>query len=64
MTGIMGGAAVQLLIGLISDLTSLKAGMLSVFIALGYIFGIGFWARPIIKNKTIGPGRVSPESRK
>src|SRR5680860_1489744 len=64
MTGIMGGAVVQLLIGLISDLTSLKTGMLSVFIALVYILGIGFWARPIIKNKTIGPSRVSPESRK
>ena len=53
MTGIMGGAVVQLLIGFISDLTSLKTGMIMVFIALGYILSIGFWAKPIIRNKTI-----------
>lgn len=53
MTGIMGGAVVQLLIGFISDFTSLRTGMIMVFIALGYILSIGFWARPIIKNKTI-----------
>jgi len=53
MTGIMGGAVVQLLIGFISDLTSLKTGMLLVFVALGYIFSISIWAKPIIKNKTI-----------
>lgn len=53
MTGIMGGAVVQLLIGFLSDLTSLKTGMLFVFIALGYILSISIWAKPIIKNKTI-----------
>lgn len=53
MSGIMGGAVVQLLIGLISDFTSLKVGMLFVFIALGYILSISIWAKPIIKNKTI-----------
>jgi len=53
MTGIMGGAVVQLLIGFLSDLTSLKTGMLLVFIALAYILSLSFWAKPIIKNKTI-----------
>ncbi len=53
MTGIMGGAVIQLLIGLISDLTSLKTGMLFLFITLAYIFSIGIWAKPLIKNKTI-----------
>jgi FHS family L-fucose permease-like MFS transporter len=53
MTGIMGGAVVQLLIGMLSDLTSLKTGMLLVFAALAYIFSLSFWAKPIIKNKTI-----------
>ncbi len=53
MTGIMGGAVVQLLIGFISDLTSLKTGMLFVFVALGYILSLSIWAKPIIKNKTI-----------
>ena len=50
---IMGGAVVQLLIGFISDLTSLKVGMLFNFILLLYIFSIGFWAKPLINNKTI-----------
>ena len=53
MTGIMGGAVVQLLIGLISDFTSLKTGMFFNFVALAYILSIGFWAKPIISNKTI-----------
>jgi FHS family L-fucose permease-like MFS transporter len=53
MTGIMGGAVVQLLIGMLSDLTSLKTGMLLVFVALAYIFSLSFWAKPIIKNKII-----------
>jgi fucose permease len=53
MTGIMGGAVVQLLIGFLSDFTSLKVGMLLVFVMLAYVLGIGIWAKPIIKNKTI-----------
>ncbi len=57
MTGIMGGAVMQLLIGFISDLISLKIGMLLIFVALGYVLGIGIWAKPIVKNKTLEFGR-------
>ncbi len=53
MTGIMGGAVVQLLIGFISDITDLKTGMMFNFVTLAYILSIGFWAKPIISNKTI-----------
>jgi fucose permease len=53
MTGIAGGAVVQILIGGISDLTSLKTGMIFLFITLGYILSISFWAKHIISNKTI-----------
>jgi len=53
VSGIMGGAVVQLLIGFISDLTSLKVGMFFNFILLVYILSIGFWAKPLINNKTI-----------
>lgn len=53
ISGILGGALVQILIGFISDLCSLKVGMSVVFIILAYIFSIGIWAKPIIKNKTI-----------
>jgi fucose permease len=53
MTGIAGGAVVQILIGGISDIFSLKTGMIFLFITLGYILSISFWAKPIITNKTI-----------
>jgi len=53
MSGIMGGAVVQLLIGMLSDVTSLKTGMLLVFVALVYILSLSFWAKPMIKNKII-----------
>lgn len=53
MTGIAGGAVVQVLIGGLSDLTSLKIGMVFLFVTLGYILSISFWAKPIINNKTV-----------
>ncbi|MCG8306132.1 MAG: MFS transporter [Cytophagales bacterium] len=53
MTGIAGGAIVQLLIGGVSDLTSLKVGMVFLFVTLGYILSISFWAKPLVNNKTI-----------
>ena len=53
MTGIAGGAIVQILIGAISDITSLKVGMIFIFITLGYIFSIGIWAKPLVTNKTL-----------
>jgi len=53
VSGIMGGAVVQLLIGFISDLTSLKTGMMFNFVILAFILSIGFWAKPLISNKTI-----------
>jgi fucose permease len=53
MSGIMGGAIIQLMIGFISDITSLKVGMTLVFLALGYVLSISFWAKPLIKNKVI-----------
>ena len=53
MSGIMGGAIFQLLIGFMSDYISLKAAMLINFIGLVYILSIGFWAKPLISNKII-----------
>ncbi|MBN2214044.1 MAG: MFS transporter [Bacteroidales bacterium] len=57
MTGIMGGAIVQLLIGVLADMLSLKAGMMLNFVSLAYIFSISIWAKPLIKNKVIGLSR-------
>jgi fucose permease len=53
MTGIAGGAVVQILIGGISDVSSLKVGMMFIFVTLGYILSITFWAKPLVSNKTI-----------
>ena len=52
MTGIAGGAVVQILIGGLADLFSLRIGMLLIFVTLGYILGISFWAKPLVNNKT------------
>lgn len=53
MTGIMGGAVVQILVGFVSDISSLRVGMMILLIPMGYILSIGFWAKPIITNKTV-----------
>jgi len=52
-SGILGGAVVPLIVGLIGDAFGLRIGMSFVFLTLSYIFSIGFWARPLINNKTI-----------
>lgn len=53
-TGIAGGAIMPFIVGLIGGATSLKFGMLFLIIPLGFILSIGFWAKPLITNKTIG----------
>ncbi len=52
MTGIAGGAVIQLLIGGLADLFTLKIGMLFIFVTLGYLLSISFWAKPLVNNKT------------
>jgi MFS family permease len=53
VTGIIGGAILPLIVGWLGDLIGLKLAMCFLFIPLGFIFSIGFWAKPIIANKTI-----------
>jgi len=53
VTGIIGGAIVPLIIGWLGDNYGLRLGMCFLFLTLGFIFSIGFWAKPIITNKTI-----------
>ncbi|MEP6682796.1 MAG: MFS transporter [Parafilimonas sp.] len=53
VTGIIGGAVVQLLIGGLGNLFGLKAGMCFIYLTMSYMLTIGFWAKPLIKNKTI-----------
>ena len=52
-TGIIGGAIVPLIVGWIGDHLGLRFGLLFIYITLGYILSIGFWARPLIKNATV-----------
>jgi fucose permease len=53
VTGIIGGAIVPLIIGWLGDQFGLRVGMLFLYLTMGYILSIGFWAKPIITNKTI-----------
>jgi len=52
-TGIIGGAIGPLIIGWLGDHLGLRSGMLFLYLTMGYILSIGFWAKPIITNKTI-----------
>lgn len=51
-TGILGGALVPVIIGGLGTIIGLRFGMLFLYITLGYIFSIGFWAKPLITNET------------
>jgi FHS family L-fucose permease-like MFS transporter len=58
---IAGGAVVPLIIGAIGNVAGLRSGMTFLYVTFGYVLSIGFWARPIITNKTIRstPAQVS-----
>ena len=53
-TGILGGALVPLMVGLLGDRIGLRFAMLTVFATLGFILSIAWWARPLIRNETVG----------
>ena len=52
-TGISGGAIVPVIIGGLGNMFGLRVGMIFLYITLGYILSIGFWAKPLISNETI-----------
>lgn len=53
-TGIIGGAVMPWIVGKLGDSFGLRSGMLVIFLTLAYIIAIGFWAKPLIANATIG----------
>jgi fucose permease len=53
VTGIIGGAVVQLLIGGLGSWFGLRQGMCFLYVTFGYMLSIGFWAKPLVTNKTI-----------
>jgi len=52
-TGIAGGAIIPFVVGALGETAGLKAGMFFLFIPLTFILSIGFWANPLVTNKTI-----------
>lgn len=52
-TGIMGGAVIPAVIGRIGDCFGLKAGLLLLYLTFGYVFSVGFWAKPLVNNATV-----------
>lgn len=52
-TGIAGGAVVPLIIGGLGEWLGLRLAMLALFITLGYILSVGFWAKPLVNNATV-----------
>ena len=52
-SAIVGGAGGPMIVSTLADATSLRTGMLFILVFVGYITFIGFWARPLINNKTI-----------
>lgn len=52
-TGIVGGAIVPLVIGAMAELIGLQYAMLVMVLTLGYILGVGIWAKPLVNNAVI-----------
>lgn len=53
VTGISGGAIMPLIVGSLGDAFGLRSGLTFLFIPLAFILSVGFWARPLVNNKTI-----------
>jgi MFS transporter, FHS family, L-fucose permease len=64
-TGILGGAVVPLLVGMLGDRFGLRIAMLTVFATLGFILSVSWWAQPLIRNETIARARAGiPSGRR
>jgi len=56
-TGILGGAILPPLVGIIADHAGpmgLRYGLLAILATFSYLLFLGFWANPIISNATLG----------
>ncbi len=52
-TGILGGAIVPLIVGIVGEWIGLRGALLIVFATLGFILSASFWADPLTRNQTI-----------
>jgi fucose permease len=57
-SGILGGALVPLLVGVLGDALGLRTAMTLVFLTLTYILSVSFWARPLVRNETVSVARM------
>lgn len=62
-TGILGGALVPFLVGILGDSVGLRAALTVLFVTVGYILGISFWANPLIRNETTSFTRLMRAAR-
>jgi fucose permease len=62
-TGILGGAVVPLLVGLLGDVIGLRAAMCTVFLTLAYILSVSAWARPLVRNETVSLAQLLSPTR-
>jgi MFS transporter, FHS family, L-fucose permease len=53
-TALMGGAIIPVVIGRIGDYAGLRSGMTFLYLTFAFVLSVGFWARPLITNATIG----------
>ena len=60
-TAIVGGAILPVVVGSLGDIFGLRVGIAFLFITIVYLFTIGFWARPLVTNKTIRLRKKDPE---
>ncbi len=52
-TAIMGGAVMPVIIGRVGDHLGLRNGLTLLYMTFGFIFTVGFWARPLVNNATL-----------
>ena len=63
-TGIAGGGIVPPIIGWIADhFGGLQIALLFIYLPLGYILSIGFWAKPLVNNATIFSARKEAQAQ-
>jgi FHS family L-fucose permease-like MFS transporter len=62
-TAIVGGAFLSLSVGWLGERVGLRGGMLLLYVTLGYILSIGFWARPLVHNATFSLREILPWMR-
>lgn len=52
-SGILGGAILPMLVGLLGDYLGLRTALCLVFVSIAYLFCLSFWAKPLVSNHTL-----------